>query len=541
MAHFPGHQSEKQRRAALEGAGLSASERGAVQAGIVAPPETTTTQNVPVDNNAITSTNLQSTQSVDIQDAPQPPEVFPIGALEISTPPLQETAPEAKAQGLTEEIAALQSQLFGEEGVSATTAEAEEEQQVTEKTQTVRDLEARFNAIRRESLAIPLQLQQEAEGRGITEGGLRPLQTARLRENAIQALGTASLLEAAQGNLTTALDLADRAVAQEFDPIREQIAVKQANLQLLLDSPDFTRAEKNRAQAQLDAQNNQLLALEDAQQRKQQLGQMLIQAALNQADSSTLEQAKRTGDPLLAAQILAPFLQQQEDALLSVAEAKSLGVPFGTTRSQAFGRTSVGPTGLAGLTPAQQTAAFKISDDFESASKDFFKVRDAYNRVLASAANPSAAGDLALIFNFMKTLDPGSVVRESEFATAAAAGSFLDRTYGFGLKLKEGQRLSPNQRQDFVDRAGALFGTAQTQEQSIVDTFTQRANAFGIPPSFVIRDIDASGSAVVSDAQADNILNNITNPSASATTQTSTTATTDEPSILNRITSFFGF
>ena len=77
----------------------------------------------------------------------------------------------------------------------------------------------------------------------------------------------------------------------------------------------------------------------------------------------------------------------------------------------------------------------KLVDKFEANSSDFFKVRDAFNRVVTSAEDPSAAGDLALIFNFMKTLDPGSVVRESEFSTAAQAGSFLDRTYGFSLNF----------------------------------------------------------------------------------------------------------
>ena len=51
----------------------------------------------------------------------------------------------------------------------------------------------------------------------------------------------------------------------------------------------------------------------------------------------------------------------------------------------------------------------KLRDDFRSESKEFVKVRDAYGRILSTDA--SAAGDLALIFNYMKILDPGSVVR----------------------------------------------------------------------------------------------------------------------------------
>ena len=36
---------------------------------------------------------------------------------------------------------------------------------------------------------------------------------------------------------------------------------------------------------------------------------------------------------------------------------------------------------------------------------------------------PDAAGDMALIFSYMKMLDPNSTVREGEYATAQDAGS----------------------------------------------------------------------------------------------------------------------
>jgi hypothetical protein len=60
----------------------------------------------------------------------------------------------------------------------------------------------------------------------------------------------------------------------------------------------------------------------------------------------------------------------------------------------------------------------KLRDDFLKGSKVFVDTKDAYTRIQDSASDPSAAGDLALIFNYMKMLDPGSTVREGEFATA---------------------------------------------------------------------------------------------------------------------------
>lgn len=50
--------------------------------------------------------------------------------------------------------------------------------------------------------------------------------------------------------------------------------------------------------------------------------------------------------------------------------------------------------------------------------KDQREVLTMYQKVQAAAHQPSAANDLSLIFGYMKMLDPGSVVREQEFANA---------------------------------------------------------------------------------------------------------------------------
>lgn len=108
----------------------------------------------------------------------------------------------------------------------------------------------------------------------------------------------------------------------------------------------------------------------------------------------------------------------------------------------------------------------KLRDEFNKLSGDFIKIRDAYTRVQKSTDVPSAAGDLALIFNYMKILDPGSVVRESEFATAAASGSFGERLKAAGAKVLRGERLSAEMRADFVSRAGKLYsGQLESQKK----------------------------------------------------------------------------
>jgi hypothetical protein len=89
--------------------------------------------------------------------------------------------------------------------------------------------------------------------------------------------------------------------------------------------------------------------------------------------------------------------------------------------------------------------------------KDFAKISDAMGRIQKSAEKPSAAGDMAMIFNFMKVLDPGSTVREGEFASAEQATGVPGRVVNLYNRLLKGERLSPPQRADFYNRARSLY------------------------------------------------------------------------------------
>jgi len=106
-----------------------------------------------------------------------------------------------------------------------------------------------------------------------------------------------------------------------------------------------------------------------------------------------------------------------------------------------------------------------IRNRFDKKSGEFVKVRDAFGRIEVSAEDPSPAGDLSLIFNYMKMLDPGSTVREGEFATAAGAASVPERFKGAYKKVVSGEMLTTGQRKDFVNRAKGLMGKATSQNK----------------------------------------------------------------------------
>jgi len=150
-------------------------------------------------------------------------------------------------------------------------------------------------------------------------------------------------------------------------------------------------------------------------------------------------------------------------------------------------------------TPAPEGGDFKDASAFRkeftglSRIKNFSDVTEAYTRIVKSAKDPSPAGDLALIFNYMKVLDPSSVVRESEFAAAAKAGSFGARIEAAVNQVETGTRLAPEQRADFLSRATDLYKGAEEQARPIYDTYAEIAKARGFEPSRVLPEFGYKG------------------------------------------------
>lgn len=129
-----------------------------------------------------------------------------------------------------------------------------------------------------------------------------------------------------------------------------------------------------------------------------------------------------------------------------------------------------------------------VRKEYAQLAKPYFEVRDAFSRVQQAAANPSPAGDLALIFNYMKMLDPGSVVREGEFATAQNAAGIPARVVNLYNRLLSGERLNPDQRSDFVGQAQGLFGRQEQQYQVIQNQYRGIAERSGLDPRNTILD-----------------------------------------------------
>jgi hypothetical protein len=118
-------------------------------------------------------------------------------------------------------------------------------------------------------------------------------------------------------------------------------------------------------------------------------------------------------------------------------------------------------------------------------AKDFPLIASAYGNVVATARNDSAAGDLSLIFAFMKILDPNSVVREQEFANAQNAASVPDQIRNAYNRVLSGERLNPNQRADFVRQAQSVYGNRLERYNGLAERYRGLAESYGFMPDRV--------------------------------------------------------
>ena len=166
---------------------------------------------------------------------------------------------------------------------------------------------------------------------------------------------------------------------------------------------------------------------------------------------------------------------QQANAAIAASKAAAAKSGAEASRAQAEARQM-----SAGIIPLEKRPEMetKFRKEYSDQTKGYQEVKSAYGRLLAS--EDSAVGDLSLIFGYMKMLDPASVVREGEFATAQNAAGVPERIQNIYNRVASGERLAPSQRQSFKGQAGKLYSTAQKQEAEIRSGIDRIAKGYGL-------------------------------------------------------------
>ena len=132
----------------------------------------------------------------------------------------------------------------------------------------------------------------------------------------------------------------------------------------------------------------------------------------------------------------------------------------------------------------------KLRDEYVGQTKDFKTIQSAWRSIKTSGGEPSAAGDMSLIFGYMKLLDPGSTVREGEYANAQNAGGVPDRVVASYNKLINGQILSDSQRKDFLGQAKKQYDSRLGEYGGLKKSYAQLAKEYGLDPKRVVVEFD---------------------------------------------------
>ena len=149
---------------------------------------------------------------------------------------------------------------------------------------------------------------------------------------------------------------------------------------------------------------------------------------------------------------------------------------------------AAGPVPLIPGTGKSYAREKDLRATFTTEMKPFTDLAQAFRKVEAAALNPSAAGDISLVYGYMKILDPGSTVMQGEQATAANAGGVSDRVRAMYNKALTGETLADNVRQDFYAQSRNLIESQRPLQQDISERYGLIATQNKLDPNQIVFD-----------------------------------------------------
>ena len=132
----------------------------------------------------------------------------------------------------------------------------------------------------------------------------------------------------------------------------------------------------------------------------------------------------------------------------------------------------------------QAKGANELRDEYTKLTGDFRTVQDAFAKI--QMAGKTGQGDMALLYGYMKILDPGSVVRESEFATAARSGSLPQQIQGWATRVINGERLPDAVREGFKAEAQNVYQAQTKGYENLQKQYRDLALRRGVKPEDVV-------------------------------------------------------
>jgi len=130
---------------------------------------------------------------------------------------------------------------------------------------------------------------------------------------------------------------------------------------------------------------------------------------------------------------------------------------------------------------------FKLSEKYnqDPTTKATAEVRTSLEKAEALVKKPTPLNDMALVYNFMKANDPGSTVREGEFAMAANSGSLGSQIQQYVAMAGTGQ-MTPAKRQELLSTIRQQAQAQEARQMQVDGYFGDLASQYGANPELVI-------------------------------------------------------
>lgn len=285
------------------------------------PNENFFTQNI----TAPISTSTLTSNEQPLNLPPQPQDTTNYAGITTSIPTFdsllgqtqQEQPAEKTASTLMERLLGTSSKL-GQKGVRQ--GQVEQSLGLPQFQTQLTDINNQLQSLQKEALAIPLQLQEQVQGRGVTAGGLQPIQTGQLRQNAIKSLTLSAIGQTLQGNIANAQAQANRAVDLEFQPLEAELNT--LKLAYDMNKDILERQDKKKANAlNLQIAERTRLLEEGKADKKTVLG-FVAEASKNGAPTLLVQRASELNDPAQALSLLSQYMSDpvaKEKALVDIA------------------------------------------------------------------------------------------------------------------------------------------------------------------------------------------------------------------------------
>lgn len=309
---------------------------------------------------------------------------------------------------------------------------------------------------------------------------------------------------AKQGDIALAIQTAEEAVATKYAPYKASIERYDTIIKAL--EPYLTSAEKKEANKQQFKGQMAMREIEKAEENEKAISKMIIDATPNapadiianakkisENGGSTLEVAQALGKyggdylktELLKAQIQTEKAQRSNylaNAEKTRTETGLLGQPVGVDGV------------IATLPKSSQERYYKLQGDFDQATKNYRGAIDSASSITALSKDATPQQQTAIIFQYMKTLDPSSTVREGEFALVGATAGLGDRAVNALKRLDNGSRLNETQINDIVGATKILAENAKKNLEATSNEYDRRAVKFGLPKGLFYEQQDMAQS-----------------------------------------------